>query len=584
LKNRNEKRNNNNVVSKNSTNENKPEKVEEKNFGDKFSRKKLDETRLEKKEMKDITCFRCGKKGHYKNNCYAKESNGIKKTFRTTSLSRKIYNLKKSSKEEEEKSKQEIFQIELMVNDKNVMFLLDTGSTSSFISERELPENLIPCESTQFSSINGITTTCEGFKMRINKVEEVLYKIKGNESILGLHLFDKLNLKIKDFIQNYPSEVTFKIGNLTEDERKFVKENLEENIKRNLETEPEFIPTKICSTHIPVNPDNMIYIKQYKIPIMYESFVEEKLEEYLQRKIIFKPFDNLEITAEERRNYMGINSPIMVTGEKKLRLCFDGKALNARVDPSFASRSNGAIPTIEDILLHCRGKFYVKLDLMRAYLKLKLDESSKVLTAFTYKNTKYAFNVSIFGLSFLVGQFCSLIGSIINGVKNVYHYVDDIIISGQNVEEIVETTKVVLDKLTAANLTINMEKCVFVTPNIEILGYKLEGESLRYNVEQYRFLDDLDHKEIKTYSQLKHFLGIVTWLRKFIINASIGSSCLDKVAKGDEDIEWTQERIDSFVYLKEAIKENLILVKYDKEKELFLATDSSRKGVAGTFS
>jgi hypothetical protein len=329
------------VVSKNSTNENKPEKVEEKNFGDKFSRKKVDETRLEKKEMKDITCFRCGKKGHYKNNCYAKESNGIKKTFRTTSLSRKIYNLKKSSKEEEEKSKQEIFQIELMVNDKNVMFLLDTGSTSSFISERELPENLIPCESTQFSSINGITTTCEGFKMRINKVEEVLYKIKGNKSILGLHLFDKLNLKIKDFIQNYPSEVTFKIGNLTEDERKFVKENLEENIKRNLETEPEFIPTKICSTHIPVNPDNMIYIKQYKIPIMYESFVEEKLEEYLQRKIIFKPFDNLEITAEERRNYMGINSPIMVTGEKKLRLCFDGKALNARVDPSFARILNG---------------------------------------------------------------------------------------------------------------------------------------------------------------------------------------------------------------------------------------------------
>ena len=59
----------------------------------------------------------------------------------------------------------------------------------------------------------------------------------------------------------------------------------------------------------------------------------------------------------------------------------------------------------------------------------------------------------------------------------MYIYIDDVVISGKNWEETWERTLEVISRLAKAGFMINLNKCKFLTSEIEVVGFEVaKGE------------------------------------------------------------------------------------------------------------
>ena len=85
----------------------------------------------------------------------------------------------------------------------------------------------------------------------------------------------------------------------------------------------------------------------------------------------------------------------------------------------------------------------------------------------------------------------------------------------------------------------------------------------------------------ETKKQVRAFLGLVGYYRKFCPNFSALALPLTDLTKKDqpEKIQWTPEAEDSFTSLKKAICDQPVLRMPDYDREFILRTDASDKGI-----
>ena len=67
---------------------------------------------------------------------------------------------------------------------------------------------------------------------------------------------------------------------------------------------------------------------------------------------------------------------------------------------------------------------------------------------------------------------------LLQGIEGVSVYVDDILVTGSTIEEHLRTLEEVLKRLEAANLRLNRDKCFFLRPSIEYLGYIIDKDEV----------------------------------------------------------------------------------------------------------
>jgi len=63
--------------------------------------------------------------------------------------------------------------------------------------------------------------------------------------------------------------------------------------------------------------------------------------------------------------------------------------------------------------------------------------------------------------------------SVKNIIREVLLYLDDILIPSKSIEENILILEEVLKKLDANDLTLNIQKCEFIKPKIQYLGYRV---------------------------------------------------------------------------------------------------------------
>ena len=71
------------------------------------------------------------------------------------------------------------------------------------------------------------------------------------------------------------------------------------------------------------------------------------------------------------------------------------------------------------------------------------------------------------------------------------------------------------------------------------------------------------------------FIGIGNHYRKFIRNFAQLASPLDKLTRTETEFTWNGEAETAFAQLKEALCQDVLLIKYDDDKPLRLTTDAS---------
>lgn len=307
----------------------------------------------------------------------------------------------------------------------------------------------------------------------------------------------------------------------------------------------------------------------YTVPYKLKESVSEEIDRMCKQNI-FRPI--------KHSNWA---SPLVVRvkANNTLRFCIDGKVTVNK----YLETDHYPLPRMDDIfasLSNCN--VFCVVDLTGAFKQLSVSEKSQeFLTINTHKGL-FACTRLIDGVSSAPGIFQSVMDRILLGIDGVKCFIDDIIIGGVDVESCKERLFIVLERLNAHNVRINLEKCKFLDTEVKYLGHILSCNEIRPNPAKVKAI--LDAPAPKDLSQLQSYLGLLNYYGIFIPNLSSEISELYELLEKDCEFIWTDKLNSCFEKSKRLIIENQILTLYDPKKPIIIAADASPYGVGAALS
>lgn len=276
-------------------------------------------------------------------------------------------------------------------------------------------------------------------------------------------------------------------------------------------------------------------------------------------------------------------SPVLIVEKSngEPRLCFDGRKLN-----SVTKKCAYPLPIVDHILNKLSGaKFLSSIDLKSAFWQIPLDPASCEKTAFVVPGRGlFEFCVMPFGLCNAAQTQQRLMDCILGPDLDpfVFVYLDDVIVATPSFDKHIEVLNVVCERLREANLTINIDKCSFCLPSLKYLGFLVDREGLRTDPDKVRAM--LEYPVPKTATEVKRFMGMCSWYRRFVPNFATISAPINSLIKGrrkSQKITWTEEAEKSFRELKQALVSAPVLASPDFTKPFYVQCDASTVGVGG---
>ena len=192
---------------------------------------------------------------------------------------------------------------------------------------------------------------------------------------------------------------------------------------------------------------------------------------------------------------------------------------------------------------------------------------------------KYQFNRVPFGLAQAPAYFQKLINDVLKGCNFAMGYLDDIIIYSRSEKEHLEHLEEIFIRLKAAGLKLKLEKCCFFKKHIQYLGHLISEEGIQPLPEKLESIAKMPAP--KNPKEVKQFLGLVGYYRKFVPRFADISKVLTHLTKKDVEFKWTPECENCFQILKEFLQQAPILKYPDPQASYMLYTDASKYTYAG---
>ena len=169
--------------------------------------------------------------------------------------------------------------------------------------------------------------------------------------------------------------------------------------------------------------------------------------------------------------------------------------------------------------------------------------------------------------------------NLLQGLKYVAVYLDDILITGRSRAEHLKTLEEVLNRLEKAGIRLKKSKCKFLMTEIEYLGHRITKEGLKPTQLKVRAIPQAPRP--KNVPELKAFLGLVA---KFLPNLSTTLAPLHKLLTKGARYQWSQNQQSAFDIVKSQLASSKVLVHYDGDIDLVLSCDALPYGVGAVLS
>jgi hypothetical protein len=156
---------------------------------------------------------------------------------------------------------------------------------------------------------------------------------------------------------------------------------------------------------------------------------------------------------------------------------------------------------------------------------------------------------------------------------------DDIPIFSRSLEEHEHHLRVLFNHLRSNGIIMKPTKCVFRASDVTFHGYRISAEGSRPL--HTLVADLLVCPPPKTISQLRSFLGILIFYRRFLPHATAMQAPLHDIlsgprVKGSHPIFWTPEFLQAFAECKENLSRPTLLAHPDSSTPLALVTERYR--------
>ena len=275
------------------------------------------------------------------------------------------------------------------------------------------------------------------------------------------------------------------------------------------------------------------------------------------------------------------SSPVVPIKKKDgtLRLCIDYRQLN-RVTKA----DRFPMPNMTDLVFSLRGtQYFTTLDLVKGYYQVPLHPDSAECTAFSTTRNHYQFKRLSFGLKNAPGAFQREMQEVLREFdsKQVVVYIDDILIMGKSFADHLALVEKVLFTLERYGMKIRPSKCSWFQEEVTFLGHLVGRNGIRKSPAYVSAIRDFIMPT--TVKQLRSFLGLVNFQRKFIPLCSIISKPLTRLmgVSDKTKLMWTEKMTESFESLKEAMSKDIELAYPDYDPSsprMELSTDASQYG------
>src|SRR3954462_15791281 len=161
--------------------------------------------------------------------------------------------------------------------------------------------------------------------------------------------------------------------------------------------------------------------------------------------------------------------------------------------------------------------------------------------------------------------------------KFVVVYLDDIFIYSKNDEEHAEHLRLILTKLREHKLYAKYSKCEFWLPEVTYLGHVISKDGIAVTPERIQAI--LDWIPPKTVKQVRSFLGLASYCRRFVENFSKIARPLTNLLHKGVKFEWTDKCQESIQALKDKLTSPPVLAPLDTQKDFVIYCDASRQGL-----
>ncbi|GFQ98078.1 retrovirus-related Pol polyprotein from transposon gypsy [Trichonephila clavata] len=154
---------------------------------------------------------------------------------------------------------------------------------------------------------------------------------------------------------------------------------------------------------------------------------------------------------------------------------------------------------------------------------------------------------------------------------------NDIIVFSLTFNDHLRRLHCVLSCIQDAGLVLNPRKCYFGATEIKVLGHLVSGKGVKPDPDKLEAVNSFPTP--KKIHDVRSFLGLCSYYRRFIKNFCFRAKPLQQLLKGDSKFHWEKAQEDSFRDLKSALTSPPVLALYDENAPTELHTDASGYGI-----
>jgi hypothetical protein len=244
-------------------------------------------------------------------------------------------------------------------------------------------------------------------------------------------------------------------------------------------------------------------------------------------------------------------------------------------------------PDVRGTIASCsNAKRFTKIDIIRAFNRLRIAVGSEYLTAFRTRQGTFQWRVLPFGLKVGPAWWQDFINAQLNELLDLFAsaYADDVLVHSDEDDEEAHWDQVeeVIHRLSKVDLQGDIKKSRFNVQTVDYLGIVMEaGVGIRIDPEKIKAIREWKLSDLTSKTAVRSFLGLCNYVRMFCYHASGVAEPLNRVLKKDVPWKVGPEQERAFEELKRLACEAPVVAFFVPGRPTKVETDASRNATGG---